>query len=142
MKVMIAGSSVFSKEMVEYKKKIESLGHENNLHEHYVAQAKGEMKEYVERFHREHGALKKENDYIRYHFQEIKESDAILVLNFDRKGIKNYIGANTFLEIGFAHVLEKKIFLLNEVPDIQYIKDEMDAMDLTVLNDDLSRIKK
>lgn len=141
MKIMIAGSSVYSKKMVEYKKKIEALGHENNLHEHYIAQANGEMKDYVDRFHQEHGALKKENDYIRYHFHEIADSDAILVLNFDRKGIKNYIGANTFLEIGFAHVLNKKIFVLNSLPDQEYIKDEMDAMDPIILNDDLSRIK-
>ena len=42
-------------------------------------------------------------------------ADAVLVLNYDKKGIKNYIGGNTLMEIGFAHVLNQKIFLLKLV---------------------------
>ncbi|MBI3413315.1 MAG: hypothetical protein HY051_04505 [Candidatus Aenigmarchaeota archaeon] len=41
-------------------------------------------------------------------------------MNFDKKGIKNYIGGNTFLEMGFAHVLNKKIFIWNGVPSMPY----------------------
>jgi len=141
MNIMIAASSVFVKEMVQYKEKLEKLGHENNLHEHYIAQANGQMKDLVIRMDREHGSVKKEYDYIRYHFNEIKQSDAILVLNFDKNGIKNYIGANTFLEIGYAHVLNKKIYLLNEMPEQAYIKDELEAMDMVVIHSDLIRIK-
>lgn len=141
MNIMIAASSIFVKEMVQYKVKLEKLGHENNLHEHYIAQANGQMKDLVTRMDREHGSVKKEYDYIRYHFNEIKESDAILVLNFDKNGIKNYIGANTFLEIGYAHVLNKRIYLLNDMPDQSYIKDELEAMEPTVINGDLSKIK-
>ncbi len=63
-----------------------------------------------------------------------------LAVNIDKKGIKNYIGGNTFLEMGFAHVLDKKIFLLNEIPDISY-KDEIKAMQPIILNGDLSKIK-
>lgn len=141
MNIMIAASSIFVKEMVQYKEKLEKLSHENNLHDHYIAQAKGQMGVLVSRMNREHGSVKKEYDYIRYHFNEIKESDAILVLNFDKNGIKNYIGANTFLEIGYAHALKKKIYLLNDMPDQLYIKDELEAMEPTVLSGDLSRIK-
>jgi len=78
---------------------------------------------------------------MQWYFNAIKESDAILVLNFDKKDIKNYVGANTFLEIGDAHVLNKKIFFINEKPEQDYIKDELDAMDLIILNGDLSKLK-
>ena len=54
----------------------------------------------------------------------IQKSDAILVLNLTKNGIENYIGGNTFLEMGFAHVLEKKIFVYNKLPDVGY-KDEI-----------------
>jgi hypothetical protein len=64
-----------------------------------------------------------------------------LVLNFDKNGIKNYIGANTFLEIWFAHVHHKKIFLLNDFPDQPYIHDEIHAMEPIVINNDLTLIK-
>ena len=140
MKIMIAGSSVFAKEMVEYKSKLEKLGHTNNLHPHYIAQSGGGMKDVIDRMQFEHGSLKKEHDYIRQHFKEIEESDAVLVLNFDSKGIKNYIGANTFLEIGTAHGLKKKVFLLNAVPDQEYINDEIIAMDPIVISGDLNKI--
>lgn len=70
----------------------------------------------------------------------IKESEAILVTNYDKKGVTGYIGGNVFLEMGFAHVLDKKIFLLNEVPDVSYV-DEIRAMQPMVINNDLSLIK-
>lgn len=77
---------------------------------------------------------------LKYYFEKIKEVDAIFVLNFEKRGIKGYIGGNTFLEIGFAHVLNKRIFLLNEIPDISY-KDEIKAMQPVILNGDLNLIK-
>lgn len=80
-----------------------------------------------------------ENDAIRKWFEVIKKSDSILVLNYDKKGIKNYIGGNAFLEIGFAHVLNKKIFLLNPIPEISY-KDEILSMRPSVLNGSLDLI--
>jgi len=61
-------------------------------------------------------------------------------VNYDKRGIKNYIGGNSFLEMGFAHILQKKIFLLNGIPEIIY-SDEIKAMQPTVLNGDLSKIK-
>ena len=67
-------------------------------------------------------------------------SDAILVLNFDKKGIVNYIGGNTLMEIGFAHVNDKKVFLLNEVPEVSYT-DEILAMYDVILNGDLTKIE-
>ena len=117
MRITIVGSSVFAKEMVEYRDKLIAMGHENNLHEHYVAQARGEMKDVIERMNKEHANVKIENDYIRYHYNEIVGDDAILVLNFDKNGIENYIGGNTLMELGFAHVHNKKIFLLNPIPE-------------------------
>jgi hypothetical protein len=78
-------------------------------------------------------------DSIREYWKKIKNSDAILVANFDKNNVKNHIGGNSFLEMGFAHVLRKRIFLLNEIPDMHY-KDEIKAMQPVVLNGDLSKI--
>jgi len=87
------------------------------------------------------GAFRKiQDDVIRLYYDKIKDSDAILILNIDKNNIKNYIGGNTFLEMGFAHVLNKKIYLYNEIPDIHY-SDEIKAMQPVVLNGDLSKIK-
>lgn len=139
MIITIIGSSCFAKQMVEYRDRLNKLGHQVNLHEHYLAQAKGEMKDLIGRMTREHVIVKKEYDYIRYHYKEITESDAVLVLNFDKNGIKNYIGGNTLMEIGFAYVHYKKIFLLNPIPDMAY-KDELEAIEPIIIDKNLNLI--
>lgn len=83
--------------------------------------------------------LKRERDLIREHWRKIERSDAILVLNEDLPGRPNYIGGNSFLEMGFAHVLQLPIYLMQDVPESPY-RSEMLAMDPIVLDGDLSRI--
>ena len=78
-------------------------------------------------------------EMIRRHLARIRSSDAILVVNEDAKGIEGYIGANSFLEMGFAFVLEKPILLLNEVPN-QPNKDELLGLNPIELKGDLDSI--
>ena len=66
-------------------------------------------------------------------------SEAELVYNIEKHGIPNYIGGNTFLEMGFSHILEKSIFLYNPIPDLSY-RDEMLAMQPRIINRDLTAI--
>ena len=80
-----------------------------------------------------------EYDFIREHFRKIESADVILVLNYDKKNIKGYIGGNTFLEMGYAFGLGKKIFLLYSVPEMDY-KTEMHAIQPIVLDGDLTKI--
>lgn len=80
-----------------------------------------------------------EYDAIRNYYEVIKKADAILVANFEKKGIKGYIGGNSFLEMGFAHILKMPIFLLNPIPDMPYI-DELKAMQPIVLSGNLKNI--
>jgi hypothetical protein len=76
---------------------------------------------------------KREIDAIKIHFDKIAEADAILVCNYDKNDIENYIGANTFLEMGFAHYAKKKIYLVAPLPDMPYINDELFAFDVEVV---------
>lgn len=79
---------------------------------------------------------------VNKHIDKVKASDAILVCNYTKNGIKNYIGANTFLEIAAAHYFGKPIYVLNHLPDQPYIHDEIYSFDIKVLNGDLGKIKK
>ena len=79
------------------------------------------------------------NNFIRKHYKLITNSDAILVLNYDKKGVKNYVGGNSLMEMGFAHVHNKKVFLLNPAPELSYT-DEINAMTDMVVNGDLHKI--
>jgi hypothetical protein len=84
---------------------------------------------------------KREMDLITRYYHIIKEGDCVLVVNTDKEDKLNYIGGKTFLEMGFAHVLGKPIYLLNPLPEVSY-KDELEAMNLQVLNGDLGLIEK
>lgn len=70
------------------------------------------------------------------HLGKIKKSDAILLANYSKNGIDNYIGANTFLEMAFAYILEKRIFILNDIPE-QPNTDEIEGLKPIVLKGDL-----
>lgn len=80
-----------------------------------------------------------EYDFIREHFRKIEQSDAILVLNYEKKGIPGYIGGNTFLEMGYAFGLGKKVYLLNDIPEMDY-KTEMAAIQPILLHGDIKNI--
>ena len=75
-------------------------------------------------------------NFIDNHIEKIQKSDAILIANYTKNGITNYIGANTFLEMGFAYILKKKIFLLNEIPEQQNTV-EIEALRPILLNGNL-----
>jgi len=136
MKIVICGSMTASKEMIEAETKLKELGHEvivPDFTRDYAAM------DTIEKIHKESARNKVEYDLIKGYFEKIKNNDAVLVANVERKGVKGYIGGNSFLEMGFAFVLNKPIYLLHEIPDINY-KDEIEAMTPIILNGDFLKI--
>jgi hypothetical protein len=73
------------------------------------------------------------------HLEKIRSADAILVINETLKDTNGYIGANTFLEMGFAFSMNKKIFLLQDIPD-QPNKVEIAGLLPTVLHANLTKL--
>jgi len=136
MKIVICGSMSSAIQMVNVKNELLQNNHDVILPKNTEQYAEKVLKE--EDSH-ESTKNKIENDLIRDYYEKIKKADAILVVNIDKRGVPNYIGGNSFLEMGFAHVLNKTIFLLNEIPKMTYT-DEILAMQPVVLNADLSRI--
>ncbi len=144
MKIVICGSIVFSQQMGETAKKLEALGHEVHLPFYTTKFLKGEID------HEESLREKETNgdaklrellgeDLIKRYFKLIGESDAVLVLNLDKKGIENYVGGSTLIEMGFAYALDKKIYLLNPIPQMPY-SDEIRAMKPVVIGGDLENV--
>lgn len=138
MKIVICGSMTASKIMVEAEKELKEIGHEIILPEFTREYATMDT---FDKMHTEFARNKVEHDLIRGHFEKIRNSDAILVVNVERKGIEGYIGGNSFLEMGFAFVLNKPIYLLYKIPNLDY-KDEIEAMSPAILNGDFSKIQK
>ena len=63
-----------------------------------------------------------------------------MIYNNTKNKIENYIGGNTLIEMAFAHILNKKIFMHNPIPNMNY-KDEIEAMQPIVINGDLTKTK-
>ena len=140
MKITICGSSMFRKEMVEVRNRLLELGHEPVIHKDYEEFVAGNKKDVLELIEKDHAEAKRKYGYIKWYHNAIMSSDAILVLNYDKKGIKNYVGGNTLMEIGFAHVSDKKIFLLNPIPEEVSYTDEIKAMADVIISGDLNKI--
>lgn len=143
MKITIIGSSSFKEKKVELKRELLSLGHEPIIHPHYEDFVNGKRQDIWKMVENgEHAKAKIENDYIKWYYNAIVSSDGVLAVNLEKNGKKNYIGANTFLEMGFAYVNDKKIFLYNPLPsegDCPYM-DEIKAMQPIIISQDLSKI--
>ena len=145
MKITICSSVDFTLKIIEIKNELDKIGHEVDIPFYTQKIIDGEVSidEYLkikEKIGDIEFRKKSGEDLIKRHFNNIKKCDCILVLNFDKKGIKNYIGGNTFLEMGFAYVLNKKIYLYNDIPEMNY-SDELKAMNPVVINGDLSKIR-
>lgn len=127
MKIAISGNVYMLPEIMETQEQLEAKNHT-------VVQTF----EFVEQLSELDESRKKKN---RVSFLEkLKESDALLVLNNSQKdGRKNYISGSSFLEMGFAHALGKKIFLLEGIPEVSY-KDEILAMHPIALNGNIDAI--
>ena len=124
-----------AKQMLECAIALREKGHEVIVPRNTEKYASGELFAENNRESTEH---KIENDLLRKYYQLISDSDIVIVVNVDKGNVKNYIGGNSFLEAGFAHVLNKKLYFINEIPEMIY-SDELRAMQPIILNGDLSQ---
>jgi hypothetical protein len=143
IKIYVLGSSHFKEEMVKCSEQLRELGHAGWIHPDYEAFVRGEKQDIVSRWlNGEHAAVKRENNYLKAHYSHILESDAILIVNAEKNGVKNYIGGNVLIEMGQAYVNNKKIFFLYGMPAQSSYLDEIQCMDPICLNGKLPDIKK
>lgn len=133
-KICICGSMTTAKEMVAISKGLIKHGYDVCLpeltHEYSQFKTQEEM--------RSNAKNKIAKDFMHKYYNLITTCDAILVVNIRRKNIDNYIGANSMLEMYAAHVLKKNIYLLCDIPEIDYCIDEIIAMEPIALNGKLS----
>jgi hypothetical protein len=137
MKITICGSMKFYIEMRAIQEALSVLGHDAvtplGTYEEVPIEARTDITE------EEIVNAKIEYDFIREHFKKVSNCDGVLILNYEKKGIPGYIGGNTFLEMGIAFWLNKKIYLMHPVPSMDYAT-EMHAMQPIILDGDLSKI--
>ena len=137
MRIGVAGSMHYTERMLAIRDELIALGHTafvTNLAGPFVGKDNDEKEriKLTQKFHQ---------DAIREFWRMMQGADALIVVNLERHGIPNYIGGNTLMEIGFAHVLNQKIYLLNPIPDIPYYRSEIEAVGPIILHGDLTMIR-
>lgn len=133
MKICICSSLSFGDEVRKIAQELEQAGHE-------VLLPNGIINRLIEQADFDPIQAKIDTDSCHKHTDKIREADVILVCNYDKNGIKNYIGANSFAEMFVAQYFNKPIYALNPLPDMPYINDELQSFGVKVLDNDLSRI--
>ncbi|OGF25747.1 hypothetical protein A2303_07165 [Candidatus Falkowbacteria bacterium RIFOXYB2_FULL_47_14] len=150
MTITICSSVDFSPKIIELKKELEDKGWTVNIPLFTQKMIDGKLKfeDYL-KAKEEGGDIGLRNaepvDMIKRYWNYIKHSDAILVLNMEKKGIDNYIGGSTLMEMGFAYGHEKTIYLYNPIPErserMHYV-DELEDLKPIIINGNLENIIK
>ena len=136
MKIFIICSKKFYNKIPNIKNTLENNGHQISLPNCF------DDPETEDRYRnlgsKKHSQWK--GEMFKHSTDVIENNDAVLVLNFEKHGIKNYIGGATFLEMYDAFRLGKKIFLYNDIPE-GILQDEIIGFAPTVLNGNFTGIK-
>ena len=136
MKILIICSKAFYKDIMPIKTKLEEMGHIVELpNSYYESDAEKKSWELGEK---EHAKFKER--MMKMSRDRIGNMDAVLTLNFDKNGMKNYIGGATFLEVYEAFMQNKKIYLYNDIPE-GLLYDEISGFYPIVIHGDLGLIK-
>ena len=133
MKIFIICSKAFYDKVPPIKKELEEMGHEtilpnslDNPDSEKEAWQSGNHAEFKSRMYQESR-------------DKVSNIDAVLTLNFEKNGVKNYIGGCTFLELYDAFMLGKKIYLWNDIPE-GILFDEIHGFAPITIHGDLKKI--
>lgn len=140
MKIYVLGSNSFVSQMIDVKNNLCVLGHDGWIHDDYIKVDKGLIDMKVDLQIGEHAAIKIQNNYLLSHYNNICQSDAIIIVNGTKNGSTGYIGGNCLIEMGQAYVNHKHIFLLNNLPSKSPYLEEIIALQPICLNGNLSEI--
>lgn len=137
MKIFIAGSMSFAKEIIEAKKKLLEMGFEADYapdtHDCVENVGLNEDMEHCEKM-----------DIMRACMDIQEKCDAILLLNHPKDNLHGYIGTHSLMELGLAYYLKQKIFLLNSPPNKEIARYWVEVMHMkpVILNGDIEKIKE
>ena len=105
MKIFIICSKNFYDRIPELQKSLEENGHVITLPNSY--EDVGAEERYRALGNKDHSEWK--SGMLKHSANVIENNDAVLVLNFNKNDMQNYIGGATFIEMYDAFRLEKKI---------------------------------
>lgn len=132
MNIVLCGSITACEQMEEAAKTLEAQGHTVEIPYGCIR-----LRERTEVATEEKAQDKIDADLLRRYFEKIKDRDALIAVNPEKRGIQGYIGGNTLIELAFGHVLGKALYCLYAPGEVPYLAEIL-AMQPIILNGDLS----
>ncbi len=136
MKIVISGSIAHIDSIKNCENELQNTGHEV-----YIPDENG-GKLLAKAEYRSAKYFDIKNQMINQHIEQIRESDALLVVNEPKNGVDGYIGANTLMEMCAAMIFQIPIFVLHAPDASQNSYDEIMGMKPRILNGNLNLIKE
>jgi hypothetical protein len=141
--ITICSSAAFFKQALEVEKQLAKMGYAVKLP--YTAMKMKKSGDYrVETYKTWFDDPKqyaRKTWLIKNHLRKVKSGDAVLVLNYEKKGVPGYIGGNTLIEAAIGFDRGKPVYILNPIsPDLGF-KEEIYGLQPIFLNGDISKIR-
>lgn len=149
MKVLICCSIAFIDVAKAMKEQLERNGHEVKMPPMEIPNEHGWLipsQQYYKLRKADQGnsgwIWERKAEAMKDHFKKVEWADTILVVNLTKNDIMGYVGGNTFLEMGLAFHLGKRIFMVCPIPDMPYCREEIIAMGVTIVGRHLENFPK
>lgn len=130
----------FIKDIIKVKRDLDRLGHNATIP--VGTEPHQEDETYVDNLKDNMGYCIK-NNVMKRNFDLVAKNDAVLAINHRKNGIGGYIGVSVLMEMAVAHHLNKKIFVLNNIPHFNDVRwaHEVAIMRPVILDGDFGKIK-
>lgn len=141
--ITICSSASFYEKVFEIKKKLEELGFKVliPLTANKMKKRKDFNVDHYKTWFKNTKDYKIKTKLMKHHFEKVKEGDAILVLNLEKRGMPGYIGGNVLMEMTVAFQNKKPIYIFNQISENLNIKEEVLGLSPKFLNGNLKKIR-
>ena len=141
--ITICSSASHYKNVLDLEKDLKKLGFKVKIPKtaNVMKRSKNFDISFYKTWYKNKADYKKKAKLMDGHFKKVLDADAILVTNFEKNGLRGYIGGNVLMEMVLAYHYKKPIYLLNPISEDLSIKEEVYALFPTFLNGDLNKIK-
>lgn len=142
MKIALCASLSFYEHVTRLEDELLALGHQPLIPEMAkTMKAAGNFsKDPLRNAANEFSDYSQKTKAMREHFDEIKQAEAILVVNDEKHGQANYIGPNVLMEMAVAFSLSIPIYLLNDMPAESIFLDEISGLEPVTLGGNIKKM--
>jgi hypothetical protein len=142
--ITICCSASFIRKALEVEKELKKMGFQVKIPKTAYIMKKNNNYDvsFYKTWHKDKTNYPKKRRLMVDHFKKVIESDAILVVNEEKNGIKGYIGGNTLMEMTIAFHYKKPIFIYSDIDENLNIKEEVYGLGSIFINEDLNLLDR